>query len=103
MIKFENTITPSANQWNAILLSMRNPMNSWNKSDSRECPGHNCDTCDWWRLDNSICDCDHLEGEFIVGPNDYSLMTKLAKAGRDHRKFMRMITVYTDITAPLYW
>ena len=101
MIKFENTITPSANQWNAILLSMRNPMNSWEKSDS----GLTCS-----QNKNNICDihctadnyCKPLD-KYVIGQNDHDLMMRLAKAGTDHRKFMRMITAYVDITAPLYW
>ena len=103
MLKIERYCTPDARQWEMIIDGTRNPLNSWDKSDSRECPGHNCDTCDWWRLDKSLCDHNHIEGEFIVGPNDMSLMTKLAKAGPSHRKYLRMITVYVDILAPLYW
>lgn len=90
MIKLENTITPSADQWNTILLSMRNPMNSWEKSDSGWEPQF--DTAQG-----------PVAGEFVIGPNDLDLMMRLRNAGTDHRKFMRMITVYVDITAPLYW
>ena len=90
MIKFENTITPSVNQWNAILLSMRNPMNSWEKSDSGWEPQF--DTAQG-----------PVAGEFVIGPNDHDLMMRLCNAGTDHRKFMRMIVVYATITAPLYW
>lgn len=112
MIKLENTIMPSADQWNTILLSMRNPMNSWEKSDSnyRSILASRCDTCTSYLLDNWD-DCENCEvhklcnspNYFLVGPNDLDLMTRLSKAGTDHRKFMRMITVYIDITAPLYW
>lgn len=90
MIKLENTITPSADQWNTILLSMRNPMNSWGKSDSG------------WEPQFDMAQ-EPVAGEFVIGPNDLDLMTRLRNAGTDHRKFMRMITVYLDITAPLYW
>ena len=90
MIKLENTITPSADQWNTILLSMRNPMNSWGKSDSGWEPQF--DTAQG-----------PVAGEFVIGPNDHDLMMRLRNAGTDHRKFMRMITVYATITAPLYW
>ena len=90
MIKLENTITPSADQWNTILLSMRNPMNSWEKSDSGWEP----------QFDTAK---GPVAGEFVIGPNDLDLMIRLRNAGTDHRKFMRMITVYLDITAPLYW
>lgn len=72
--------------WQAAIRGMRNPLNSWNKSDSVFC----------WD-ENSDCEC------FKIGDNDLNLMTKLRKAGTDHRKFMRMIAVYADITAPLYY
>lgn len=90
MIKFENTITPSADQWNTILLSMRNPLNSWHKSDSKF-------------VEDSNFDPDDYPYGFKLGDNDYDLMKRLCNAGTDHRKFMRMITVYVDITAPLFW
>lgn len=90
MIKIENVVLPSPEQWKAIIMGARNPLNSWSKSDSQ--------------FDEAAdFDPDDYECSFKLGDNDYSLMTKLAKAGTDHRKFMRMITVYTDITAPLYW
>lgn len=73
--------------WEAAIRGMRNPMNSWEKSDSE-------------RKYENVRD---NEGYLIIGPNDLDLMKRLAKAGTDHRKFMRMITVYVDITAPLYW
>lgn len=92
MITFEHTEVVG---WEAAIRGMRNPLESWEKSDSRY---HNDPVYDKEHLqfihDNPI---------FNVGPNDLSLMTKLRKAGTDHRKFMRMITVYVDITAPLYW
>ena len=90
MIKIENVVLPSPEQWKAIIMGARNPLNSWSKSDSQF--GEAADF-----------DPDDYECNFKLGDNDYSLMTKLAKAGTDHRKFMRMITVYADITAPLYW
>ena len=97
MIKFEHIEVVG---WEHAIRGMRNPMNSWEKSDS-------------WFLDsqdglyNIIGDLndsvpDHIENEYI-GPNDLSVMKRLRNAGTDHRKFMRMITVYVDITAPLYW
>ena len=88
MIKIENIVTPSPEQWKSIILATRNPMNSWDKSDS----GY-CGECYPWE---QTC-------EFVIGKNDLTLMKKLAKAGTDHRKFVRMIVVYVDITAPLYW
>lgn len=93
MIKFENTEVMG---WEAAIRGMRNPMNSWGKSDSdNECP---------MTHDNGGCDkCDSCDLGFAIGPNDLDLMTRLCNAGNEHRKFMRMITVYVDITAPLYW
>ena len=90
MIKIENVVLPSPEQWKAIIMGARNPLNSWSKSDSQFDEEEDFDPDDY-------------ECGFKLGDNDYSLMTKLAKAGTDHRKFMRMITVYVDITAPLYW
>lgn len=109
MIKIENTEVMG---WDAAIRGMRNPMNSWEKSDSnyRLILASRCDTCTSYLL-NNWDDCDYCEvhklcnspNYFLVGPNDLDLMTRLSKAGTDHRKFMRMITVYLDITAPLYW
>lgn len=109
MIKIENTEVMG---WDAAIRGMRNPMNSWEKSDSnyRLILASRCDTCMSYQFDNWD-DCDDCEvhklcnspNYFLVGPNDLDLMTRLSKAGTDHRKFMRMITVYLDILAPLYW
>lgn len=109
MIKIENVEVMG---WDAAIRGMRNPMNSWEKNDSnyRLILASRCDTCTSYLLDNWD-DCDNCEvhklcnspNYFLVGPNDLDLMTRLSKAGTDHRKFMRMITVYLDITAPLYW
>ena len=74
--------------WEAAIHGMRNPMNSWKKSDSG------------W---NGIFDAYNGTPEWKIGPNDHDLMMRLVKAGTDHRKFMRMIVVYCDILAPLYW
>ena len=83
--------------WEHAIRGMRNPLNSWDKSDSGYC--HPLKKC--------YCDCDRHECEvcdhFNVGPNDLGLMKRLRNAGTDHRKFMRMIVVYCDILAPLYW
>ena len=87
MIKFENTDIMGFE--NAI-RGMRNPKNSWSKSDS-----------DWEPDFDTISG--PVPGVYVIGPNDYKLMKTLRNAGTDHRKFMRMITVYVDITAPLYW
>ena len=89
MIKFENTEVVG---WEAALRGMRNPKNSWNKSDSRECA-----------RDGSFCsECTH-RGAYCIGPKDHKLAMMLRNAGTDHRKFMRMIAVYVDITAPMFW
>ena len=75
--------------WESAIRGMRNPMNSWNKRDS-EFDGHYS-----YKLNE--------DAQVNIGPNDLDLMTRLRNAGTDHRKFMRMITVYVDILAPLYW
>lgn len=82
MIKFENVVLPSSEQWLSIIMGTRSPLNSWDRSDSEftfnsKYPG--------------------------LGSNDFDLMMRLSRAGTDHRKFMRMIVVYVDITAPMYW
>lgn len=93
MLKVENVEVLG---WGAAIRGMRNPMNSWEKSDSHyEC--HEYDKL------SDDCQKVYLLDEYIPGPNDLNLMTRLRNAGTDHRKFMRMITVYLDITAPLYW
>ena len=93
MLKIENWEVLG---WEHAIRGMRNPMNSWEKSDSNffdDSEGHVCNICQG-RGSMSLIE---------IGPNDYDLMTRLRNAGTDHRKFMRMITVYLDITAPLYW
>lgn len=92
MIKLENTEVVG---WEHAIRGMRNPMNSWAKSDSQTCT--NCNGC----LPGQ--ECERYKNGTFIGPNDLDLMTRLRNAGTDHRKFMRMITVYLDITAPLYW
>lgn len=98
MIKIENTEVVG---WEAAIRGMRNPLNSWEKSDSGYGCGNDkeyfCDKC------SSSFHCPSREKTYNIGPNDYDLMTRLRNAGTDHRKFMRMITVYVDVTAPLYW
>lgn len=94
MLKIENTEVMG---WEHAIRGMRNPKNSWEKSDSN------------WRYiapaqrENHILASCFNDSEFWIGPNDADLMNRLRNAGTDHRKFMRMITVYFDITAPLYW
>lgn len=103
MIKFENTVVPSSGQWRAVIMGARNPMNSWYKSDSFICEeGEHVECRDncFYRGD---CPVYGIEDFFVMGENDQDLMKRLRNAGTDHRKFMRMITVYVDITAPLYF
>lgn len=89
MLKVENVEVLG---WEHAIRGMRNPKNSWAKSDSgQECP-YGKEKC-----------CGECQQNFCIGPNDKQLMMALRNAGTDHRKFMRMITVYLDITAPLYW
>ena len=101
MLKIENTEVMG---WEHAIRGMRNPKNSWEKTDSY--PAVDCGKCGKIEREG-ICtkddrDCTGFEC-FELGPNDLKLMTTLRNAGTDHRKFMRMITVYLDITAPLYW
>ena len=109
MLKIEKTEVVG---WEAAIRGMRNPMNSWEQSDSDYRPilCKRCDNCMSYQLEKWD-DCEQCEVEqqtkahdgFMIGPNDHGLMEKLSNAGTDHRKFMRMIIVYVDITAPLYW
>lgn len=101
MLKIENAEVIG---WEHAIRGMRNPKNSWEKSDSLiiDCDGE-CSSCDAYELGSDDYCTLPLGENIVIGPNDRKLMTQLAKAGTDHRKFMRMITVYLDITAPLYW
>ena len=93
MLKIENVDIVG---WETAIRGMRNPMNSWAKSDTFFfCPSQG-DI-------RKIGEGPNLELMSEIGPNDAGLMMKLRNCGTDHRKFMRMITVYMDITAPLYW
>lgn len=96
MLKIENTEVVG---WEAAVRGMRNPMNSWEKSDSFFCGSSECCFSD----DECNPGCAGYGQGFNIGEADFDLMTRLRNAGTDHRKFMRMITVYLDITAPLYW
>lgn len=91
-IKLEHVVMASPEQMKFIIEGMRNPMNSWGKSDSHTC-----------KQDGAFCmECEH-KNDYCLGENDHSLMQRLSNAGTDHRKFMRMLPVYVRITAPLYW
>ena len=97
MLKIENFEVLG---WEHAIRGMRNPKNSWEKSDSHSCGTcGDCDNC----IDYEDCPYGYDYLKTIVGPNDHTLMMNLRNAGTDHRKFMRMITVYVDITGPLYW
>ena len=78
--------------WEAAIRGLRNPMNSWDKSDSGW-----FELEDWQKADTGDT------FQYRIGENDLALMKKLSKAGSDHAKFLRMINVTVDITAPLYW
>ena len=104
MIKLESTEVMG---WEHAIRGMRNPMNSYDKMDSFLCTegtmtnkeiDATCGKCP----KTNCCNIYDTDPHFIIGPNDYDLMKRLRNAGTDHRKFMRMITVYVDITAPLY-
>lgn len=92
MIKFKNT-----DVWGFehALRGMRNPMNSWNKSDSKYCGDF--DECEKCNLRIDTCDA------YLIGENDMNLAQKLIKGGSEHRKFLRQIFVSVDITASMYW
>lgn len=87
MINLEHVVLASPEQMEFVIEGMRNPMNSWDKSDSEK----------------EFTNAKWPEEMFILGENDHSLMQKLSVAGTEHRKYMRMIPVYVRITAPLYW
>ena len=101
MIKIENTEVVGQE---AAIRGMRNPMNSWEKSDSSVCAYSrhvpHCNDCEYVESCNPEED---MYKKYIVGPNDHDLMMRLAKGGSVHAKYRRMIVVYADITAPLYW
>ena len=99
MLKIENFEVVG---WEHAIRGMRNPMNSWEKSDSGYCVqdlSRDCNSCVHNHTNYPTCRC----GGFDIGPNDYTLMKKLRDGGPVHAKYRRMITVYLDITAPLYW
>lgn len=114
MIKIENSEVMGLEH---AIRGMRNPMNSWARSDSHEC---DCgeyaavrvlgDTaykvfCPMYKADHKpakLCG-GEAKRDFCIGENDHALMMRLAKAGPEHAKYRRMIVVYADVTAPLYW
>lgn len=99
MIKLEHVVLASPEQMDFIVEGMRNPMNSLEKKDSRE----GCEQGLCWKTCKFSPHWCGSNPRYILGENDHSLMQRLASAGTDHRKFMRMLPVYVRITAPLYW
>lgn len=101
MIKLENVVLASPEQMGFIIEGMRNPMNSWEKSDT--CfSDESCVNC--YDSQRNLCDKDSFfRKDEKLGSNDHSLMQRLSNAGTEHRKYMRMMPVYVRITAPLYW
>jgi hypothetical protein len=116
MIKLEHVVLPNQYQMEFIIEGMRNPLNSWEMSDSGYC----VEIHEGCLFNESCVSCAHYEEGFptstfppnsspilntqwCAGKNDYRLMKRLADAGTDHRKFMRMMPVYIRIAAPLYW
>ena len=91
MIKIENVVLPSAKQWEAVIRGMRNPMNSWDKMDSEI------------TFNDNPAVLEDAYPQFFMGDADYELAQKLADGGSVHAKYRRMIPVYLDITAPLYF
>ena len=91
MLKIEKAVLPSPEQWHMVIDGMRNPMNSWDKSDSYTT----------YIVDGETKEC--ADFAFFVGENDHKLMTKLANGGAVHAKYRRMIPVFLTIDAPLYW
>ncbi len=91
MIKIENTVTPSAAQWDATIRGARNPMNSWDRMDSYKTVIEDPETLET------------ADYAYFIGENDQKLLEKLAKGGPVHAKYRRMIPVFVDITAPIFW
>ena len=104
MLKIENVVTPSPEQWEAVVRGVRNPMNSWRLSDSYE--AYDCGACGEIEREGSCepqkHDCEKFRC-FSIGPADGKLMAKLRDAGSDHAKYRRMIPMIFDVIAPLYW
>lgn len=91
MLSIEKTVLPSPEQWEIIIEGMRNPMNSWEKSDSYKTHIKNHETLET------------ADFEFFIGEADLDLMKRLANGGAVHAKYRRMIPVFVTINAPLYW
>lgn len=104
MLKVEKTVLPSPEQWEIIIEGMRNPLNSWGKSDSFVCHlDGDDDECEKCPKHHVNCDLMKYGEHLVVGANDLDLMKRLAKGGAVHAKYRRMIPVFVTLTAPLYW
>ena len=95
MIKLEHVVLASPEQMKFIIEGLRNPLNSWKKSDSYKYYSV--------EFDDDLPGVEIRHPYYRVGADDISLMQRLANAGTDHRKFIRMMPAYVRITAPLYW
>lgn len=102
MLKIENYEVLG---WEHAIRGMRNPKNSWDRSDTAYCCDiDDCEECNYkTRCNHYAGDAYNAENPLVIGPNDHNLMMTLASGGPVHAKYRRMITVYLDITAPLYW
>lgn len=100
MIRIENEEIVG---WEHAVRGMRNPMNSWEKSDSLKCDELGCAYCQNDCIENDFINWRYLDMDYCIGEDDLDLAKRLVKAGTDHSKFMRMLVVYCDITAPMYW
>lgn len=98
MIKLENVVLASPEQMEFIIQGMRNPMNSWEKSDSTF-----IEEDEYYDILGNSGPAVGEENRSELGPDDLSLMQRLSNAGTEHRKYLRMMPVYVRITAPLYW
>ena len=103
MIKLEHVVLASPEQMEFIIEGMRNPKNSWEKSDSVIC--RNLNDCHKCLYNKGYCvkTNSQLINNYYIGTNDLGLMQHLSNAGTEHRKYMRMMPIYVRITAPLYW
>ena len=100
MLKIEKFVTMSPEQWEMVIEGARNPMNSWDRMDSRTVICEDYFSCTECPLDEKDCE---EAGTFIIGPNDHKLLMNLAKAGPVEAKYRRMMPVWVTVTAPLYW
>lgn len=105
MIKVENIVLPSPEQWEAVVRGVRNPMNSWDKSDSEMYYETGWECGEFTGVTNEVMEAGIATEGMIygIGPKDLKLMTNLANAGDDHGKYLRQLFIWADITAPSFW